>query len=545
MFAPWRYALALALAAVALYAQWRTAPAGIRPAFIKAGGSILPGGRIVAPAGDQYITGAGPFGLALSASGKAAVTANGGPGVNSLTALARNVSGGWDARQILARSTDVSELASASDWRGVSLGVALSGDHAAFVSEGNSGRISFLDWNSDRRRIIDLNQDGYADSYTGDLAFDPESALLYAADQANFRVAVIEARSRQVIASVKTGRLPFALALSPDRRTLYVTNAGMFQYQPIPGADPKNARATGLPFPAFGFPSAEAVAGGERMTARGPVQVPGLGDPNAPEGNSLAIVDVSDPSAPKLEALLPTGTPFGDEADGGSSPSGVTAAAGRVFVSNANSDSITVIDAGAKRVEAEIPIRVPGLETLRGVLPVGMAYHEASGWLLVAEAGINAVGVIDVRRRTVLGHVPAGWFPTRVALAGNTVFVTNARGVGSGRNDWAEWRLPGQSRPGSLSVFPLPKPEELAPAGGAPAARGRPAGGPYRQGEPHVRRGFRRHPGSLQRARHVAAGTGPVGNPRLRRWPAQAVEHQRYQCDPQPPRDGPPVELQR
>ena len=30
-----------------------------------------------------------------------------------------------------------------------------------------------------------------------------------------------------------------------------------------------------------------------------------------------------------------------------------------------------------------------------GVLPIGMAFDESSGWLLVAEAGINAIGVID------------------------------------------------------------------------------------------------------------------------------------------------------
>ena len=46
---------------------------------------------------------------------------------------------------------------------------------------------------------------------------------------------------------------------------------------------------------------------------------------------------------------------------------------------------------------AQIDIRIPGLEKLRGVLPIGMAYHEADGWLLVAEAGINAVGVIERR----------------------------------------------------------------------------------------------------------------------------------------------------
>src|SRR5207302_2906851 len=209
------------------------------------------------------------------------------------------------------------------------------------------------------------------------------------------------------------GRLPFALALSPDRRKLYVTNIGMFEYQVIPGADLKDARATGLPFPAFGFPSPEAAACAERATGQGPVKVPGLGDPNVREANSVCVVDVSAPAAPKIETFIRTGVPFGGNSHGGSSPSGLVATAERVFVSNANDDSVTVINAQTNQVEGEIPIRIPGLEPLRGVLPIGMAYHEKSGWLLVAEAGVNAVAVIDTRQMKVVGHLPTGWFPTR------------------------------------------------------------------------------------------------------------------------------------
>ena len=135
--------------------------------------------------------------------------------------------------------------------------------------------------------------------------------MLYVVDQANFRVAVIDTRSRQVVASVKVGRLPFAMTLSADRRKLYVTNLGMFEYQAIPGADAKQAGATGLAFPAFGFPSAEAAAGAERATERGPVKVPGLGDPNVRESNSVSVVDVSTPTAPKVETFVRTGLPFG------------------------------------------------------------------------------------------------------------------------------------------------------------------------------------------------------------------------------------------
>ena len=160
-----------------------------------------------------------------------------------------------------------------------------------------------------------------------------------------------------------------------------------------------------------------------------------------------------------MEAFIRTGVPFGENSLGGSSPSGVVVTDDRVFVSNSGNDSITVIDPKTNTVTAEIPIRMPGFETLRGVLPIGMAYHQKNGWLLVAEAGINAVAVIDVNEKRVLGHLPAGWFPTRVGLDGDTVFVTNAKGRGTGPNGVAD--LSGtvymsRVREGSLSVYPLP-----------------------------------------------------------------------------------------
>src|SRR5436305_1159204 len=274
-----RYMFLLSTLSVWLAAQSYYAPAGLRPALRRNGGaSILPGGRIVGPIGTQYLTGSGPFGLAIGPSGKSLVTANGGPGRNSLTIMERGRENRWEVRQLLMRSADkedradIGDSSDDADWRGVFMGLAFAGDHAVYVSEGNSGRVSLYDWNSERRRAIDINRNGMEDSYTGDLAFDAEHNVLYVVDQANFRVAVIDTRTRQVAASLRVGRLPFALALSPDRRKLYVSNIGMFEYQAIPGADPKDAAATGLPFPAFGFPSPEAVAGALRTTARGPVK---------------------------------------------------------------------------------------------------------------------------------------------------------------------------------------------------------------------------------------------------------------------------------
>jgi len=448
--------MALLVFGAAISAQSYTAPAGDRPALRRSGPSILPGGRIVAPLGEEYSTGPGTFGIAVSASGRTVVTADGGPFRYSFTVLERaSREARWQVRQVAAGSLEAFEQSAPAGWHSVSLGVALAADRGIYLAEGESGRVILFDSFAERRRVFDLNQAGFTDSFTGDLALDAVRGILYVADQANFRIAAIDLRSRQVVGSVRVGRLPFAIALAPDARKLYVTNCGMFEYRALAGVP-----EAGLSFPPFGFPSPEAVSG----VVQGGIAVPGLGEANAREADSVAVVDVTNPAALKVEAFVRTGLDFGGAVRGGSGPAGILAAAGHVFVANANDDSVSILDPATNRVEAEIPIRIPGLDGLRGVIPIGLAYHEASGWLLVAEAGINAVGVIDVRERRVIGHLPAAWFPTRVALDGDTVFVANARGHGVGPNApgiVAGGMLPSWLYRGTISVFPLPAREEL------------------------------------------------------------------------------------
>ncbi len=455
--------LILLTAAISTAAEY-SAPAGARPAIRRPGAaSILPGGRVIAPLGVQYITGPGPFGLAISPKGKTVVSANSGPERFSLTILERDKGQHRLVRHLVAPAKK-EEDAESDDWRSVFMGLAFVGERTLFCSEGNSGRVRSINpADGSNKRAFDLNQDGFDDSFTGDIAFDPERRLLYVLDQANFRLVTFDIARRRVVASLRLGRLPFALALSPDRRRAYITNIGMFEYKPVPGADPKRARETGLPFPAFGFPSPEAAQGAKRATAAGEVQVPGLGDPNVNESNSLAIVNLENPSAPRVEAFVRTGLPFGKGSDGGSSPSGVIATAERIFVSNGTNDSITVIDAKTNQAIADVPIRIPGLENLRGVLPIGLAFHAATGWLLVAEAGANAVGVIDTKQMKLIGHLPVGWFPTRILIDGDQVYVTNAKGHGTGPNAGHrhDESFASTLRRGTVSSFPIPAAPEL------------------------------------------------------------------------------------
>jgi DNA-binding beta-propeller fold protein YncE len=368
-----------------------------------------------------------------------------------------------------SRGEDADDADDAGDdpeWQSVFMGLAFDGERTLYASEGESGKVRAIDIVTGKRvAVLDLNQGGYRDSYSGDIAMDPARGLLFVVDQANFRLVELDTRRKAILQSIRTGRLPFAVALAPDGRTAYVTDLGMFEYRALPGADPKDLKATGLPFPAFRFPSKEAVHGARRQTESGMVKVPGLGAPNARGSNGLTMIDVTNPQAPHVIAQSPTGLPFGGKVLGGSIPSGVVAAAGKVYVSNANQDTLSVFDAKTRRREPDIALRIPGYEGLRGVLPIGMTVTADQKWLLVAEAGINAIGVIDIAASKLIGHIPVGWFPAQVRVFGDTVYVANAKGHGTGPNADRQKALlhsfQGELRRGTISRFRLPQPGEL------------------------------------------------------------------------------------
>ena len=439
-------------------------PAGQRYAQIAASGSILPGGRIVQPLGVQIGTGPGTFGLAVSHNGTVA-TADIGYERVGITLIDRNKEG-WRERHIWARTpySDAAEQAD-PDWKGVYFGIAFATERSLWVSEGNSGRLRLVDTGSgNHQKILSLNQGDWRNSFTADLAYDDARHLLFVVDQANFRVAIVDAKKGSVVASVRVGRMPFAIALAPDGNTAYVTNAGVFQYQPLPGLVATDTKRTGLPFPAFGFPSEESLHGAKRATEAGSVDVPPVGDPNVRESNSVCAIDVHDPANPAVVDWVRTGLPFDPKIFGGSAPAGVLALEDRIYVSDAHDDSLTVISAKDRKVVAEIPLRVQRLEAFRGIMPAGMAYDPINKWLLVAEAGINAVAVIDTASNTLIAHLPVGWLPTRVLISGDRVFVANARGAGTGpnlRRPLMQFGEPPFLHRGSVSTFIMPAKSEL------------------------------------------------------------------------------------
>jgi len=152
-------------------------------------------------------------------------------------------------------------------------------------------------------------------------------------------------------------------------------------------------------------------------------QFPGLGDLNAIEAFSVFAIDLKDTTNPGVIAKIKTGHLVGAiiegiPAVGGSSPNSIVATNKFVFVSNGNNDNISVISIEKDTVVNTIYLKPDArIKHLRGVIPFGLALSPNQKRLYVAESGINAVAVIDAVTLKVLGHIPTGWFPSKVEVS--------------------------------------------------------------------------------------------------------------------------------
>jgi hypothetical protein len=109
------------------------------------------------------------------------------------------------------------------------------------------------------------------------------------------------------------------------------------------------------------------------------------------------------------------------------------------------------------------------MKHFRGVIPFGLAVSPDEKQLFVAEAGINAIGVINLSSFKVAGHIPTGWFPSKLKISadGKNIIVTNAKGYGSGPNGGKDFKEGGEGTyignlmKGTVSVIVIPSEHDL------------------------------------------------------------------------------------
>ncbi len=416
-----------------------TAPAGTQYASInREGVTVIPNGRFITPTGKQITVAPHPFGLTISPNGRTIITSNSGVGPFSISIITDYNSPNPIVRQIPETLDPEKGLLEA-----VFMGLAISPDNkTVYVAGGQKNRVYVFEIQTGKKLAeIACNKSfddtDYNDGYIGDMVLNKDGSRLYAVDQIGFRMIVIDTKTNQVIHNVKTGRYPFGIALSPNEQTVYVANVGMFEYSYIKSLDKKKLNETALKFPASAYGSKEMREGVKNDT----LEFEGLGDPNAPESFSVWGIDVTK-EIPEVVSKVKTGVLVGQEVEGisavgGSSPNSMVATDKFVYVSNGSNDNISVIDINTDSVVSHIELRLDKrLGNLRGIIPFGLAISPDQKRLYVAEAGINAVGVIDVETQHVIGHIPTGWFPSKLKVTpdGKQLIVSNAKGYGSGPN---------------------------------------------------------------------------------------------------------------
>jgi DNA-binding beta-propeller fold protein YncE len=497
------------------------APAGDRPTALSTivdgrPGAILPNGRWVTPAGVEVTVGAPkPFGLALSPDGKTAATINSGASRFSVTLVRQLDTPAPVSTRVDLDSTFMGIAFSPDGARFYAAGGEIGNVWVGDVSTGQI--IGSVNLNGPThllsRPLLPATGPSarFKGAFLGNLTLTRDGRYLYVVDQGSFSVhaidttliatgvdaagAVIEPDNLgAVVGHTKVGRYPFGIGISPDQGTLLVTNAGVFQYAHLRPAVPTGDSNQDYPLciPGVGYPDEvetpktirikkidATTISGLPDTLRDPegircgyvpadvtYTIPALGSPNAPEASSVYVLDLASPAAPTLRNIIKTGRAVGSMDDGvrvyaGSHPNAAVAGGGYIYVSNGSNDTISVLDRNAGRVVDEISLAVlPGADRrLKGVEPVSLALAPDHRFLYVAEAGLNAVGVIALGSdRHVVGHIPTGWWPSSVKVSpdGARLVVTSAKGRGAGPT------LDSQSSPkhsvlGTLNVVTLPR----------------------------------------------------------------------------------------
>jgi len=156
-------------------------------------------------------------------------------------------------------------------------------------------------------------------------------------------------------------------------------------------------------------------------------------------------------------------------------PSGMVMSPDRktLYVANANSDTVSVIDTYSDSVKKRFGVRpMPDLPS--GSAPNALTISPDGKTLYVANGGNNAILVMDSVTGVRDGFIPTGWYPGAVMLdeSRETLVVANTKGVGSRAEEFSPTGVPLESsgsvknrthaHMGSVSFVPLPTSNQLA-----------------------------------------------------------------------------------
>jgi YVTN family beta-propeller protein len=267
----------------------------------------------------------------------------------------------------------------------------------------------------------------------GGLALSPSGRYLYVALTRSNGVAIYDLSRNIFVGQIPVGMVPYAIAVSHDGRRLYVSNWGGRR----PEADDTTAKSSGSPL----------------------VVDEETGIVNT---GSVSVVDLQEQ---KVVATIMVGL----------HPCGLclSRAGTRLFVANANSDTVSCIDTSTLKVLDEISVKADDALPL-GAAPNALTLDANDQRLYVALGGNNAIAVVTPGSATstntpgskskLKGLIPTGWYPGSIMVDadGEKLLVANTKGIGSLNLPNSLAGHNSTQYLGTLSIIDLPHTEQLA-----------------------------------------------------------------------------------
>jgi YVTN family beta-propeller protein len=150
-------------------------------------------------------------------------------------------------------------------------------------------------------------------------------------------------------------------------------------------------------------------------------------------------------------------------------PAGMTISGSTLYVANAYSDSLSVIDLGANKVTRTIALNVPIAGGVFGAGPNGVAVvGGAQAYVSLGQA--NAIAVVNLAGRDanpVVGYIPTAYFPTSIAYdeEQKQLVVADDKGTGARGSIGIAQEVSGYNThqdTGVVNLIPLPNADQLA-----------------------------------------------------------------------------------
>ena len=122
----------------------------------------------------------------------------------------------------------------------------------------------------------------------------------------------------------------------------------------------------------------------------------------------------------------------------GVNPTGLIGLTGTpyVFVTDSNNDKIFEFNTQNLKV-VRIFNDAPYPHAPYGSYPDGAALY--NGFLYVVNAGNNDISVFNIKTGKQAGLIPTAWYPTSIIINKGNIYVTDAKGLGSGPNVHFQW----------------------------------------------------------------------------------------------------------